>query len=70
MTMSRFLVVSEGAEPATAEPVIATGDPRLVTAALVAMFGAMNERPRPRSDRRVRPPKSEEHVVDTGVRAR
>lgn len=53
MTAVRYLVVTEGAEPATAEPVIATSDPRLVAAALKAMFGAVRERrspalPRPR----------------------
>lgn len=40
--MSRYLVVTEGAEPSTAEPLIATADPRLVAAALAAMFGEMS----------------------------
>ena len=39
--MSRYLVVTEGANPSTAETVIATGDERLVRAALLAMFGSL-----------------------------
>jgi len=40
--MSRFLVVTEGVEPASAEPVFATGSPTLVAAAIAAMFGQLN----------------------------
>lgn len=50
MTLHRYLIISTGAEPATAEPTLVTGDPRLVEAALAAIFGELqeqDERPAP-----------------------
>lgn len=38
---ARYLVITEGQEPANAQPLVATSDPRLVAAALRAMFGTL-----------------------------
>ena len=42
--VSRFLVISEGERPATAEPLFATGDGRLVSVALDAVFDEIRGR--------------------------
>jgi len=59
--MSRFLVVTEGIEPASAEPVFATGSPTLVAAAIRGMFGELS-----RIERQGLAPSQADAVGDVG----
>lgn len=41
------MFITQGDSPATAQPLLATGDPRIVDAAIRALFAAMDSAPEP-----------------------
>ena len=43
----KYIYVTQGDSPATAQPLIASGDPRIVDAAIRALFEAMAAAPDP-----------------------